>query len=170
MVSKGTHEQLTNLLYEIDHLQNDPNASNKTKLTKMQKLRTIMEKFFSFREIYDLHDDHVIELAEIIVGLYPELSDLDDYTYHILEYLSKRIHKYERTMHEYKEKLLRKEREKDIDPDGYLDLKYLTWTYTHGYHYQTYHTYILMKIALEDLMRFKRDGVICSKKNTKTPS
>lgn len=164
MVSKGTHTQLSKILYELERMDDGKNVSAKTKDAKMQKLRNIMQKLFTFKEVFELHDDHIIELAEIIAGIYPELFNLEDYTYHILAYLSKRMQEYEKITREYVEKLRWKEMEKDKDPDGYLDLKYLTWTYTTGYHYQTYHTYVIMKAALEDLLRFKRDGAICGKK------
>lgn len=171
MVSKGTHAQLSKILYELEHMEDGKSVSAKTKDAKMQKLRNIMQKLFTFKEVFELHDDHIVELAEIIAGIYPELSDLEDYTYHILAYLSKRMREHEKITREYVEKLRWKEMKKDRDPDGYLDLKYLTWTYTTGYHHQTYHTYAIMKVALEDLLRFKKEGVICGKRgNGKTPS
>ena len=162
LISKGTYTQISKLLYEIDYL--DEKASEKTKLMKMQRLRGCIQKLFTFNETFELHDSHIIELAEVVVELYPEMSSLEEYAQNILTYTDKQMKKYEQLTAEYVQKLRWKERDKDKDPDGYLDLKYLTWTYTTGYHHQTYHTYELINSMLDDLIKMKKAGIICTKK------
>lgn len=162
LVSINTHNTLTELLYKLEHV-----ASPKEIVRAQESLRDFCSKLFTYGEIFELHDDHILDLAETIAGLYPELNDLEGYLYHILGYLGKQISKYEHKCMQYSQKLRRKAKEQETDPDGYLDLKYKTWTYTEGYYCQQAHMYRLLQDTLNSLLKYDREGALCQKKRAK---
>lgn len=160
-VSIGTHNQLTKLLYTLEHVT-APRDISKAKAS----LREVIGKLFTYKEIFELHDDHILELAETVVGLYPEREDLDSYLFYILEYLESQILKYEQIKNKYITELSIKTklRENETDPDGYLNLKYKTWTYTTGYYHQKVHMCRLLAQVLRDLSAYAKGGQICRKR------
>lgn len=162
MVSIATHKQLTKLLYELEHI-----TAPRDILRKKENLRDLIGKLFTYKEIFELHDDHILELAETVVGLYPEREDLNGYVYYILIYLEKQIARLEEIRKKREKELKIKEKYQDKDPEGFLDLKYETWTYTEGYYYQKAHMYRLLQHSLKDLLRFAERGVICRKRKGK---
>ena len=158
-VSLSTYNQLNTALYKAEH------AKTPKDVAKMkEKLKTIVGKLFTYKEIFEFHDDHIIEIAETIVGLYPEREDLNGYTFYILEYLKNQIAKYERLKMKYTKELAMKEKMRETDFGGYLDVKYRAWTYTDGYYCQQAHMYRLLKTCLTDLVSFAERGVICRAK------
>ena len=150
LLSLGTHNQLTKLLYTLDHV-----TSNREIAKAHAKLQDSLCKIFRYCDIFEFHTDHLIELAEILVGLYPERDNLEDYTKHILAYVIKKIHKHQMLEEKYRKQLQQKARYKENDPDGYLDLKYKTWTYTDGYYHQQVQMYRLLNRSLSDLLLFE---------------
>lgn len=115
----------------------------------MENLKKQMEKLFTFKNIFNMHDDHLIELAECIVDIYKD-DDRIRCAREMEAYAQRRISR-------YKERKKRIEREKQWadatkNPDAVamLDLKYRLWVYDAGFEYSRYHMYsILRKIAKE---------------------
>lgn len=164
LMSLGTHNQLTKLLYTLDHV-----TSNRDIAKAQAKLQDYLCKIFRYCDIFEFHTDHILELAEILVGLYPERDNLEDYTKHILVYLTKKIQKHQTLETKYRKRLQQKALQKEKDPDGYLDLKYETWTYTDGYYHQQVQMYRLLSRSLSDLLLFEaRKGMknTCQKKSS----
>lgn len=163
-MSIGTHNQLTKLLYTLEHV-----TSSRDVAKAQTKLQDYLCKIFRYCDIFEFHIDHLTELAEILVGLYPERDNLEDYTKHILAYLTKKIHKHRIIEQTYRKQLQQKALHKEKDPDGYLDLKYETWTYTEGYYHQLAQMYQLLYRALSDLLLFesqKGTTAVCQKKSS----
>lgn len=149
LVSLGTHNQLKKILHTLN------NVTSKRDIAKAQtKLIECLSKIFRYRDLVEFHVDHLVEMAEVIVELYVERDNLEDYTEHILVYLNDRIQKQQRLEQKYRKLLQQKTLEKETDPDGYLDLKYLTWTYTDGYYHQRAMMYRLLNYYLSDLLDF----------------
>lgn len=162
LVSVGTYETLTDLLYKLEHVK-----SPKEIVRMQESLRSFCTTLFTHKEIFELHDDHILDLAETIAGLYPEFGNLEDYIYHILGYLEKQISKHEQKSRLYSQKLKKKIKEQGTDPDGYLDLKYKTWTYTDGYYCQQANMYRLLQGTLRDILYYDRKGLLCQQKPEK---
>lgn len=160
-VSPATHKQLTKLLYELEHV-----TTRRDIQKRKEKLKDLIGKLFTYKEVFELHDDHILELAETVVGLYPEREELEDYAFYILQYLGRQQANYEKKRKQYQKELKQKEKEKNIDPDGYLDKKYEAWTYEEGYYRQRNHMYGLLKDSLNDLLLYKRQGVICRQRKS----
>ena len=61
-------------------------------LTKgnIEQLKKIMEKLFTFKNIFTMHDDHLIDLAEFIVDL-SKAEDRGQCAYEIEQYARRRI-------------------------------------------------------------------------------
>ena len=161
LLSIGTHNKLNDLLFKLENVESPREIS-----ALQEKLRDYMGKLFTYKDIFEFHNDHLFEMAEILVGLYPEKDNLEDYTYHILVYLNKKISRYKEIRFERQQALARKAKEQKTDPDGYLDQKYIAWTYTEGYYYQQAQRYRLLQRYLTDLVEFtkKGRGAACRKK------
>lgn len=160
-VSVTTYNQLNKLLYTLEHVTSPRDIAR-----TQEKLRESMEKLFTYKEIFELHSDHILELAETVAGLYPERTDLNGYVYYILKYIDKKIARYENTCIKYKRKLRSWSKVKDTNPDGYLNLRYEVWTYTEGYYHQQAHMYRLLQRTLKELLYYAERGDICRRKNT----
>lgn len=163
LLSIGTHNKLNELLFKLENVESPREVS-----ALQEKLRDYMGKLFTYKNIFEFHNDHLFEMAEILVGLYPEKDNLEDYTYHILVYLNKKISRYKEIRFKQQQSLARKAKERKVDPDGYLDQKYIAWTYTEGYYYQQAQMYRLLHQYLTDLVEFTKKGrdTACRKKTT----
>lgn len=162
----STYNQLTKLLYTLEHVT-APRDIRRTQ----DKLRELISNLLSFKNVLELHTDHIIELAETIAGLYPERDDLDGYIYHILPYINKKLKRYDEICMRYRQQLKQMGKVRDQDPEGYLNLRYKVWTYTDGYYHQQAHMYQLLRSLLRDLSDYARRGIICkntAKKQLKT--
>lgn len=150
LLAVGTHNRLTSLLhicYNVDSPRKRKNA--------YEKLQKYLSTIFSYEELCEYHTDHLEELAEIIQGLYPERDNLQDYSHHILEYLNKRLRKYKQTKERYILELSINRRKLDSHSDEYLNLKYLAWTYSHGYYAQQAHMHRLLHTYLTGLLELQ---------------
>ena len=150
-VSASTHKKISELLYVLEHVK-IPREAAKVK----EQLREQVTKLFSFRDIVELHDDQIMELAETIEGIYPERENLSDYVYFILVYLDEQIAKYEKKKEQYAQELIQKHKWKEKYPDQYLNLRYKVWTYTDGYYRQRAQMYGLLRQGLNDLLWFEK--------------
>lgn len=167
LLAKATHDKLTRLLQACYCAK-----SNREVEQTHEKLRLYLGTLFSYRDVCEFHNEQLEDLAENIQGLYPERDDLEDYTFHILAYLRKRI----KDHHQQEEKvlmLLNIKRKQGVDSLGYLDAKYQAWVYTHGYQAQQMLLYKLLYDQLDGLHEVvikssrKRSDMRCLK-NQKT--
>ncbi len=159
IISLSTYNQLNKQLYALEYT-----IKAREKIKIKEKLRDFIGKLFTYGDIFEFHDDHILDLAETIAGLYPEREDLKDYIYHILIYLENQIGRYEKVCQQKKQELVKKEIEKLTDPDGYLDKEYEVWTYTDGYYRQRTNMYRLLRQTLKDLLYYEERGVLCKRK------
>lgn len=153
LMAQGTYTKVNDLLFKLDNTE-----SKKDEALLKEKLRDYMGKLFPYQDIFEFHDDHIRELAEVVADLYPEREHLEEYGTNILIYISKKLSRYQQRKTYYQIRLHRKEKERQTDPDGYLDLKYLAWTYTEGYYHQQALMYQLLFRTLQVLMEMGRKG------------
>lgn len=161
----ATYNQLTKLLYTLEHV-----TAPRDILRTQDKLRELISSLLSFKNVLDLHTDHIVEIAETIAGLYPEREDLEGYIYYILPYINKKLKRYDEVCMRYRQQLKQMAKVRDQDPEGYLNLRYKVWTYTDGYYHQQAHMYQLLRSLLRDLSDYAKRGIICkaAKKQLKT--
>ena len=153
LISQGTYTKVNDLLFKLNNTE-----SKKDEAMLKEKLRDYMGKLFPYRDIFEFHDDHIRELAEVVADLYPEREHLEEYGANILVYINRKLSRYQQRKTQYQIDLHRKEKERYTDPDGYLDLKYLAWTYTEGYHHQQALMYHLLSRTLQVLIENNRKG------------
>lgn len=158
-LSVNTHNKITKLLYTLEHVKTPRDIAK-----AQENLREMIEELFTYKEIFDLHSDHILELAETVAGLYPERNDLNDYVYYILDYINKKLTRYEEKKSRYKQDLRQMEKIREIDRDRYLNLRYTVWTYTDGYYCQQAHMYRLLNRTLKELLSRNERGTKCRKK------
>lgn len=128
LLSKSTVEKLEAAIYK----------------NNMEQLRKLMEKLFTFKNIFNLHDDHLTQLAENIVDIANE-SDRIAWIRSSENYVRTQINKYQ----ERKKKIVTENQwakaAGHLDKMEKLDLTYRLWVYDAGFEYSKYqmHTMIL---------------------------
>ncbi len=158
LLSESVHTQLQKYLTALEQIdENDPVALKEEEKVQ-ERIRRVLERIFTFEQIYEFHMEHLLELADVILGLYPERDQLEEYTYCIFPYLQSRLKSYEMKRNAYLDKLSRAKRTMDTESVEYLDLAYRTWVYTDGYECQQAKMYRLLQQTLQDLVAYKRSN------------
>lgn len=118
----------------------------------VEDLKKQMTKLFMFKNIFNMHDNHLIELAECIVDIYKD-DDRVKCAQEMEAYAQRRIFR-------YKERKKRIEKEKQWAdatkcPDAVvmLDLKYRLWVYNSGFEYSRYHMYSMLRRIAKDVQK-----------------
>lgn len=128
-------------------------------LTKgsMEDLRKQMEKLLGYKDIFNLHDQHLTELAECVV----DLADADDRLECAAEmerYAKRCISLYR----ERKRKLIEKSQwaksRNDHNEPLLLDLAYQIWTYDAGFEYSKFHMYSMLCRIIHTITAEERAG------------
>lgn len=127
-----------------------------TKLN-MEQLKKQMEKLFTFKNIFNMHDDHLIELAEFIVDLSKEENRLE-YICGIEIYARRRIDKYQK-----RKAAVVKENQwaiasKNPDEVKMLDLSYRAWVYEEGYKYSEFHMLTMLCGIIQSVKDYEKAG------------
>lgn len=131
----------------IKQLQDDLKKKNVTDLSGH------LEKLFGYKEIFNLHADHLRELAEYIIDL---VSDDDPVAYakRTGAYIKKEKQKYHREQAKTVRMYQWAKQMEGEDSVHVLDLEYRCSVYRQGFAYSRFHAYILM----ERLARFVIEG------------
>lgn len=123
----------------------------------IEQLRKYMERLFSFKNIFNLHDDHLIELAECIVDL-ARADDRLEYADGMERYAQKRISRYlERKTRVIKENSWAKAT-KHINKETMLDLTYRQWVYESGFEYSKFQMYTMLCDIIHDIQQSEKEG------------
>ncbi len=147
LISLSTYNQLNKWLFLLEK-----SRSRKKDVQIKTALRRILERIFTYKEVYALHDDHIVELCEVFAALYPERQNLSEYGYYVLRYTRSQLAKMEETLKK-KKQAAEWGRKTKASPSVQLDLDYAAWVYTHGYYQGRIHAYRLLFYALSDLIR-----------------
>ncbi len=127
-----------------------------TKLN-MEQLKKQMEKLFTFKNIYNMHDDHLIELAENIVDI-AKADDRVDYIHGIEKYVRTKMQRYqERKAAIVKENQWAKAT-KSVDEVEMLDLNYQLWVYEHGFKFSEFHMYTMLCGIMHSVEEYEKAG------------
>lgn len=113
-------------------------------------LKKHMEKLFTFKNIFNMHDDHLVELAECIIDLSRAedrvecARDFERYAQRMIARYSDRKARAERKCGWLK--ATKSKNELDI-----LDAKYRQWVYESGFEYSHYHMYSMLCQITRDI-------------------
>lgn len=127
-----------------------------TKLN-MEQLKKQMEKLFTFKNIFNMHDDHLIELAEFIVDLSAEGNRLD-YIQGVEQYARRRINKYQKRKAAVVKESQWAIASKNTDKVKMLDLAYQAWVYEEGYKYSEFHMLSMMCSIIQSVREYEKAG------------
>ena len=106
-------------------------------------LKKQMEKLFTFKNICNMHDDHITELAECITDLWAS-EDKVEWAETTESYLRGRISKYQRRKSEWRHKMTWAKKTDEMDEVEMLDLTYRLWVYEHGFEYSHFQMYSML--------------------------
>lgn len=121
----------------------------------MEQLKKHMERLFTYKNIYNMHDNHLIELAECIVDL-GQSDDLMECAREMEHYAQRRISRYQ----EHKKRLTAENqwakatnRKSKV---AMLDLQYQLWVYEFGYEYSKFHMYMMLNGIIHNI--YEKEG------------
>lgn len=121
----------------------------------IEQLKKHMEKLFTFKNIFNMHDDHIIELAECIVDL-AEVENTVEYAKSIEQYARKRIFKYQMRKKQVTNEIQWAKASKNIDKVKMLDLEYRMKVYDSGFEYSKFHMYSMLCRIIQDIKASKK--------------
>lgn len=109
----------------------------------LEQLKKQMEALFTFKNIFNLHDDHLIELAEFVIDA-SEAEDKLEYMKCTQEYIRKRMSRYKEEKAALARKIQWAKVTKETDEIKMLNLSYQLWIYEAGYKYSEYQMLSMM--------------------------
>lgn len=123
----------------------------------MNMLKKHMEKIFSFKNIFNMHDDHLIELAECIVDLAQADNKLEC-SHFMKQYAQNCILRYQKRKKEIINKNQWANASKNMDKVHIMDLKYRQWVYEHGFEYSKFQMYTMLCNIIQDIQKHEEEG------------
>ena len=123
--------------------------------TNMEQLRKLMEKLFTFKNIFNLHDDHLTQLAENIIDIAHE-SDRLTWIRNNESYVRTQINKYQ----ERKKKIVAENQwakaAGHLDKVEKLDLTYRVWVYDAGFEYSRYQMFTMILGIFREVEEYEK--------------
>lgn len=121
----------------------------------MEQLRKLMEKLFTFKNIFNLHDDHLTQLAENIIDIAHE-SDRLTWIRNNESYVRTQINKYQ----ERKKKIVAENQwakaAGHLDKVEKLDLTYRVWVYDAGFEYSRYQMFTMILGIFREVEEYEK--------------
>lgn len=121
----------------------------------MEQLRKLMEKLFTFKNIFNLHDDHLTQLAENIIDIAHE-SDRLTWIHNNESYVRTQINKYQ----ERKKKIVAENQwakaAGHLDKVEKLDLTYRLWVYDAGFEYSRYQMFTMILGIFREVEEYEK--------------
>ena len=164
LLSAATHKQIERQL-----LLWDKTTTIREKNAGIIPIKDLLIKLLTYKNIYDLHNDHLIELLETFAELYPESERLSEYALEIRGYLDAQIKKIEINLTQAIHTAERARRTKGTPPLMQLDLDYQVWVYQHGYYRSRKAAYQLILQVLKELIAYK-ETIKCKQKRKQASS
>lgn len=150
LLSRQYHEALRKVLAlcEVAESQRDIYAAH-------MRLRELLEKVTAYRKVAILPDDVLVEMAEVLEGIYEEQDDLISYSEHMLTYLQKRqdAHRVKREAYEKQVQLDKLNTKKSKLHK--LDASFDAWLYSEGYYAQRNDMYELLSTLIYQMIAFE---------------
>lgn len=128
-----------------------------TALTKgnMEQLKKQMEKLFTYKNIFNMHDDHLIELAECIVDI-ANAEDRVKCATEIEQYARRRISKYQNRKQKAVNENQWAKAANVADDDTRLDLAYRVWVYESGFEYSKFYMYSMLRRIIDTILAHEK--------------
>lgn len=121
----------------------------------IEQLKKQMEKLFTFKNIFNMHDDHLIELAEDIVDAYRD-DDRLAWAERTKIYARTQLAKYQ----ERKSKIIAENQWAKVagrlNKVEKLDLTYRLWVYESGFEYSKYQMYTMLLGIIRDIEEYEK--------------
>lgn len=121
----------------------------------IEQLKKQMEKLFTFKNIFNMHDDHLIELAEDIVDAYHD-DDRLAWAERTKIYARTQLAKYQ----ERKSKIIAENQWAKVagrlNKVEKLDLTYRLWVYESGFEYSKYQMYTMLLGIIRDIEEYEK--------------
>lgn len=130
-----------------------------TAITKgnMEQLRKQMEKLFTFKNIFNMHDDHLIGLAECIIDI-ARAEDIDEELDMQEQYAHNRIQRYQ----ERRKKIVKTNQwmkaAGNTDKVKKLDTEYQVWVYESGFQFSMFQMYSMICNIVRLVREYRKAG------------
>lgn len=143
---------------EVEKLLSEQNVEKlEAALTKsnMEQLRKQMERLFTFKNVFNMHDDHLTDLAEFIIDL-SRAEDRNEWADMTEKYVRGRIARYQ----ERKKRVISEVQWAKVtgraDKVEMLDLTYNEWVYEAGYEYSKYQMYLMLCDIIRKVQEYEK--------------
>lgn len=123
----------------------------------IEQLKKTMEKLFTFKNIFNMHDDHIIELAECIVDV-GRADDRVQCAREIEQYARRRISRYQERKKQVVAKTDWAKVTKTTDKVAMLDVTYQQWVYESGFEYSKFQMYTMICNIMRDVQKYGKEG------------
>lgn len=147
LMSKPVYSRLSKTLLAIDMAETENERDQ-----IYEKLREQLSKLFSLKHVGQYPNQVMEDFAEVVQGLYVEKDDLDNYTFHIKEYLHERIRNHRKKSDILAKRARFADKKSNMSELEHLDISYKAWVYTHGYHRQQRDMYEFLLSILEQVL------------------
>lgn len=117
-----------------------------------EQLKKQMEKLFTFKNICNMHDDHITELAECITDLWMS-EDKVKWAESTEDYLKLRVARYHKRKQDCFHKVQWAKVTKNVDEVTMLDLTYRLWVYEHGFEYSHFQMYNMLYRITQNILQ-----------------
>lgn len=117
----------------------------------MEQLRKQMEKLFTFKNIYTMHDSHLTELAECIVDLAND-DDRQKYARETEKYARAALSRYHDGRRQAEYDVQWAQAAGNVSTMEMLDRVYARWVYDEGFEYSRYQMYTMMCSILREVL------------------
>lgn len=121
----------------------------------MEQLRKQMERLFTFKNTFNMHNDHLIQLAEDIVDIY-HAEDRLVFIHEIEDYARMQMNKHQRRKSKVMEENQWAKAAGHLDKVKQLDLTYRLWVYEAGFERSKYQMYTMLLGIIRDIEEYEK--------------
>lgn len=130
-------------------------TTNRDTTAAHARLRDLLEKIFTYKCVAVLPDDAMVEMAEVLEGIYEERNDLEGYYEHMIGYLQRKKKDYVNTREKYDNIMHLNTFSAKKSELHKLDDTFNVWLYTEGYYAQRADMYDLLLDLIHNMISYE---------------
>lgn len=124
----------------------------------MEELKKQMTRLFTFKSIFELHDDHIKGLAECVIDAANAHNDgeWEDWCRSTEGYARRQICKYQSRRSRLQNEAAWKKKSGNVSEEELLDMQYRVWVFEAGYEHSKYQMYNVICNMVQVILAYER--------------
>lgn len=124
----------------------------------MEELKKQMVKLFTFKSIFELHDDHIKDLSECVIDAANAHNDgeWDEWCKSTEGYARRQISKYQSRKRKIQDEAAWAKKSGVASEEEMLDLTYRVWVFEAGYEHSKFQMYAMMCNMVQVVLAYER--------------